>query len=303
MPFRVPAVSIAFSAAMLAASAGRLVEYNRDVRPILSDKCFACHGPDAAAKKIPFRLDREAAEKADLGGHRAIAEGDASASTLVQRITAEKPALRMPPVYSGLKLTDAEIETLKPWIEQGAKWQKHWSFIPPERKPLPAVGMKSWAKNSIDYFVLEQLERSGLKPSPEATRERLIRRVSFDLTGLPPTPAEVDAFLSDNSPNAYEKVVDRLLASPRYGERMAARWLDAARYADTNGYQFDGERVMWRWRDWVIDAFNRNQPFDQFAVEQIAGDLLPNATTAQKIATGFNRNHRANTEDGIVPEE
>ena len=156
---------------------------------------------------------------------------------------------------------------------------------------------------AIDRFVLERLEREGLTPSPEAGRETLMRRVSLDLTGLPPTPAEIDAFLNDKSPDAYEKVVDRLLASPRYGERMAVRWLDAARYADTNGYQFDGERVMWRWRDWVIEAFNRNQPFDQFTLEQIAGDMLPNATLEQKIATGFNRNHRANTEDGIVPEE
>ena len=160
-----------------------------------------------------------------------------------------------------------------------------------------------WPRNPIDYFILDRLEREGLAPSPEASRETLIRRVSLDLTGLPASPAEIDAFLRDKSPDAYEKVVDRLLASPRYGERMAARWLDAARYADSNGYQYDGERFMWRWRDWVIDAFNRNQPFDQFTLEQIAGDMLPNATPAQKIATGFNRNHRANTEDGIIPEE
>ncbi len=209
----------------------------------------------------------------------------------------------MPPVYSGLSLTAAEIETLRLWVAQGAKWEKHWSFIRSRAPRLPAVKNTAWPRNPIDYFVLERLEREGLAPSPEASRETLIRRVSLDLTGLPPTPAEVDAFLQDKSPNAYEKVVDRLLASPRYGERMAARWLDAARYADTNGYQYDGERVMWRWRDWVIDAFNRNQPFDQFTLEQIAGDMLPNATLAQKIATGFNRNHRANTEDGIIPEE
>src|SRR5581483_7107928 len=209
----------------------------------------------------------------------------------------------MPPAYSGLKLSDGEIETLRLWIAQGAKWQKHWSFIPPERPPLPKVSDAAWPRNPIDNFILARLDREGLKPSPAASRETLLRRVTLDLTGLPPTPAELDAFLADKSPNAYEKVVDRLLASPRYGERMAERWLDAARYADSNGYQYDGERFMWRWRDWVIDSFNRNQPFNQFTLEQIAGDMLPNATLSQKMATGFNRNHRANTEDGIVPEE
>src|SRR5581483_7186688 len=164
------------------------------------------------------------------------------------------------------------------WIQQGAKWQAHWSFIPPKRPELPAVQQKDWPRNAIDYFVLQRLEREGLKPSPEADRRTLIRRVSLDLTGLPPTPAEVAAFLADRSPNAYENVVDRYLASPHYGERMAFRWLEAARYADTNGYQTDGERFMWRWRDWVIDAYNRNLPFDQFTIQQLAGDLLPNPT-------------------------
>ena len=271
------------------------VEFNRDVRPIFSDKCYVCHGPDAAAKHVPFRLDSEQAAKADLGGgRRAIVEGDVEQSELVKRTAASRPALRMPPASSGLTLSPAEIETLREWVAEGAKWQKHWSFIPPVAPSKPA---------SIDSFVRQKLQREGLTPSPEANRETLIRRVSLDLTGLPPTPAEIDAFLKDRSPNAYEKVVDRLLASPRYGERMAFRWLDAARYADTNGYQFDGERIMWRWRDWVIDAFNRNLPFDQFARDQIAGDMLPNATLEQKMATGFNRNHRANTEDGIIPEE
>jgi hypothetical protein len=269
------------------------IEFNRDVRPILADKCFTCHGPDSG-KKLPLRLDSEAAAKADLGGGRhAVVDGHPESSELVQRITADKPAIRMPPAYSGLKLSDAEIATLRQWIAEGAVWQKHWSLIPPVRP----------TGSGIDYFVRARLEREGLKPSPEASKETLIRRVSLDLTGIPPTPAEVDAFLADKSPNAYERVVDRLLKSPRYGERMAARWLDAARYADTNGYQYDGERSMWRWRDWVINAFNRNQPFNQFALEQLAGDLLPNATRDQIIATGFNRNHRANTEDGIVPEE
>ncbi len=279
------------------------VEFNRDVRPILSDKCFHCHGADAAAKKIPLRLDSESAAKADLGGRRAIAPGHPETSELMRRITASGKPIQMPPAYSGLKLTSAEIDTLRDWIEQGAGWQRHWSFIAPVRPELPTVSRADWPKNPIDRFILQRLESEGLSPSPEAGRETLLRRASLDITGLPPTPAETAAFLGDRSVDSYEKAVDRLLSSPRYGERMAARWLDAARYADSNGYQFDGEREMWRWRDWVIDAFNRNQPFDQFTLDQIAGDMLPNATLPQKIATGFNRNHRANTEDGIIPEE
>jgi len=285
-------------------AADRTIEFNRDIRPILSDKCYRCHGSDATAKGIPLRLDSETAATADLGDNKhAIVPGNPESSQLVRRITAKDQAVRMPPAYSGLKLTEGEIETLRAWIAQGAKWQLHWSFIPPRRHPLPAVKNASWPRNPIDHFVLERLDREGLFPAPEASRETLLRRVSLDLTGLPPAPAEIDAFLKDKSDNSYTRAVDRLLASPRYGERMAARWLDAARYADTNGYQFDGERFMWRWRDSVIEAFNRNQPFSQFTLEQIAGDLLPNATLEQKIATGFNRNHRGNTEDGIIPEE
>ena len=279
------------------------VEFNRDIRPILSDKCFVCHGPDAAAKKIPFRLDSEAAAKADLGGRFAIIPGDPARSQLVVRISANKPALRMPPVYTGAKLEPHEIELLTQWVVEGAQWQSHWSFLPPMQAPLPEVKRRDWPRNAVDYFVLARLEREGLKPSGEASPATLIRRASLDVTGLPPTPEEVDAFLRDTAPDRYERLLDRLFASPRYGERMAGRWLDAARYADTNGYQTDAERFMWRWRDWVIDAFNRNMPFDRFAVEQIAGDLLPNASLEQKIATGFNRNHRGNSEGGIVPEE
>jgi hypothetical protein len=295
----------AWFAALVAAPlcAAPALEFNRDVRPILSDKCFACHGPDAATKGIPLRLDQEAAAKSAASGRPAIVPGDPEKSELFRRITHEKRGLRMPPAHSGVALTAAEIETLRAWIAQGAPWQKHWSFIPPRRPAPPQVTNAAWIRNPIDAFVLARLERENLAPSPEAPRETLLRRVSLDLTGLPPTLAELDAFLRDPSPEAYEKAVGRLLASPHYGERMAARWLDAARYADTNGYQFDGERSMWRWRDWVIDAFNRNQPFDQFTLEQIAGDLLPDATLEQRIATGFNRNHRANTEDGIIPEE
>jgi Protein of unknown function (DUF1553)/Protein of unknown function (DUF1549)/Concanavalin A-like lectin/glucanases superfamily/Planctomycete cytochrome C len=308
IPFRSqcakPCCTFLFFAISFSLTAGPSVEFNRDIRPILSDKCYTCHGPDAAAKHIPFRLDSEAAAKADLGGGRyAILPGNSDASLLIQRISEARPARRMPPVSTGIKLTDTEIETLRQWIAQGAVWQKHWSLIPPVRPPLPSVHNRVWPRNPIDSFVLQRLEREGLQPSREASRETLIRRASLDLTGLPPTLAEIDAFSNDDSLDAYEKVIDRLLASPRYGERMAFRWLDAARYADSNGYQYDGERVMWRWRDWVIDAFNRNQPFDQFALQQIAGDMLPNATLDQKIATGFNRNHRANTEDGIIPEE
>ena len=280
------------------------VEFNRDVRPILSDKCYICHGPDAKNKHIPFRLDHEEGAKAKLpDGKHAIVEGHPEQSEMVRRISAEKPAMRMPPAYTGTKLTPKEIETITTWVAQGAKWEKHWSFLPPKRYPPPQVKDAAWVRNPIDAFVLARLEKENLHPSPEADRETLIRRVALDLTGLSPTPAEIDAFLNDKSDRAYEKVVDRLLASPRYGERMAFDWLDAARYADTNGYQYDGGRDMWRWRDSVIAAYNRNEHFNQFALEQLAGDMLPNATLDQKIASGFNRNHRINTEDGIIPEE
>lgn len=280
------------------------IDFGRDIRPILSDKCFVCHGPDAVNNKSKLRFDTEAHAFADLGsGRRAIVRGDPKQSQLALRITAENKSLLMPPVYSGLKLTKQEIERLTEWIAQGAPWQQHWAFIAPQRPQVPKVNAGAWSRNAIDSFVLARLEKEGLQPSAEADRATLIRRVSFDLTGLPPTPQEIDDYVNDHSPNAYEKVVDRLLASERYGERMAFRWLDAARYADTNGYQVDGDREMWRWRDWVIEAFNRNMPFDQFTVEQLAGDLLPNPTLDQRIATAFNRNHRGNSEDGLVPEE
>ncbi len=275
----------------------RAINFNRDIRPILSDKCFACHGPDATAKQIKLRLDSEAAAMA------AIVRGQPDQSKLIKRITHKDETLRMPPADSGRSLTAQEIELLTEWIRQGATWQSHWSFVAPVRPALPAVKNTAWPQNAIDYFVLARLEKEGLQPSPEADKATLLRRVSFDLTGLPPTLQELDDFLNDNAPNAYEKVVDRLLASPRYGERMAFKWLDAARYADTNGYQVDGVREAWRWRDWVIEAFNQNKPFDQFTIEQLAGDLLPNATLDQRIATAFNRNHRINAEGGVVPEE
>jgi hypothetical protein len=280
------------------------VEFNKDIRPILSDKCFFCHGPDQANRMSKLRLDQEESAFGDLGnGRRGIVPGDPAASQVYLRIAHENAALRMPPAHSGHKLTDGEIRLIRRWIEEGAKWEGHWSFIPPKRRELPEVKQAGWARNPIDRFVLARLEREGLKPSPEADRTDLIRRLSFDMTGLPPTPAEIDAFLADQSPDAYEKLVDRLLNSPRYGERMATPWLNAARYADTNGYQTDAERDMWRWREWVIEAFNRNMPFDRFTVDQLAGDMLPNARLDQVIASGFNRNHRGNGEGGIIAEE
>jgi len=290
--------------AAAAADPPTTVEFNRDIRPLLSDRCYTCHGPDQANRKTKLRFDVEEVAKSDLGGRFALVAADPAKSEMIRRITSQDPVQRMPPAWAGHnRLGDRDIHLLRRWIEQGARWEKHWSLIPPRRRVLPEVKDKSWSRNAIDPFVLERLEREGMKPSPEAGRERLIRRAALDLTGLPPEPAEVDAFLADRSPDAYEKLVDGLLESPRYGERMAARWLDAARYADTNGYQTDAERFMWRWRDWVIEAFNRNQPFDLFTLEQIAGDMLPNATLDQKIATGFNRNHRGNGEGGIIPEE
>ncbi len=298
-----PAVSPSASPSQPRTAPVAPVDFNRDVRPLLSENCFTCHGPDANQRQGNLRLDLREGALADLGGRRAVVPGQPARSELLRRLLTHDADLRMPPAATGKRLTTAQVETLRRWIAQGAKWQQHWSLIPPVRPPLPAVKQKSWPRNALDTFVLARLEREGLKPSPEADRATLIRRVSLDLTGIPPTPREVDAFLADRSPDAYEKVVGRLLASPRFGERMAARWLDAARYADTNGYQSDGERHMWRWRDWVIDAYNQDMPYDRFTVEQIAGDLLPNATLEQKIASGFNRNHRGNGEGGIIPEE
>jgi mono/diheme cytochrome c family protein len=279
------------------------VEFNRDIRPILSDNCFSCHGPDKAKRKAKLRLDTEEGAFADLGGRRALVPGDPARSELIARVTAEDETERMPPPASGRKLTPQQIDLLRRWVAEGAKWQKHWTFLAPRRPPLPAVRNLLWERDPIDAFVLARLEREGLAPSPEAGKETLIRRVSLDLTGLPPTPAEVDAFLADASPGAYEKAVDRLLASPRYGEHMAVEWLDAARYADTNGYQGDNTRTLWPWRDWLIGALNRNMPFDQFTIEQIAGDLLPGAGREQKVATGLHRNHMINGEGGRIAEE
>ena len=281
----------------------RVVDFAREVRPILSDNCFSCHGPDEGTRQRGLRLDvREGLfeDRGRLGGPVVVA-GAAADSRLFQRLVTESSRLRMP--RGADPLTGEQIETLRLWIDQGAEWETHWAFIPPERPALPPVSDPEWVRNPIDAFILSRLDAEGLGPSAEADRATLLRRVTLDLTGLPPTPAELAAFLGDDSPDAYEKAVDRLLGSPRYGERMASEWLDAARYADTNGYQTDGERSMWRWRDWVIDAYNANMPFDRFTIEQIAGDMLPGATRDQRIATAFNRNHSQNGEGGIVVDE
>lgn len=232
-----------------------------------------------------------------------IVGGDSAHSRMYLRVSNPNEAMRMPPAYSGHKLTPAQIDLIKAWIDQGAKWETHWAFLPPVPPELPEVTAKNWARNPIDRFVLAKLEKENLQPQPEAAKAVLLRRVTFDLTGLPPTPSELKAFLNDQSPNAYQKVVDRLLASPHYGERMAMQWLDFARYADTHGYHIDSAREMWPWRDWLIGAFNQNMPYDEFTIEQIAGDLLPDATQSQKIASGFNRNHMINFEGGAIPEE
>ena len=279
------------------------IAFNRDIRPILSDKCFACHGPDKSKRLSALRLDTEEGVRADLGGRSAIVPGHPEKSELIARLTTDDDARRMPPAYGGKKLSAPEIELFQRWVREGAEWQQHWSFLTPRRAKAPPVEPRDWAKNDIDRFVLARLRKEGLSPAVETDRATLLRRVSLDLTGLPPTPEELDAFIADDSPQAYEKVVERLLASPRYGERMAVRWLDAARYADTNGYQTDAERSMWRWRDWVIEAFNDNMPFDRFTIEQLAGDMLPNATLDQQIASAFNRNHRGNGEGGIIDAE
>jgi mono/diheme cytochrome c family protein len=290
-------------ASPLPASAEPL-RYNRDIRPILSDACFACHGPDTANQKGGLRLDmREPALQPAKSGAAAIVPGDASKSELITRIESRDKDELMPPPKAHKTVTPEQRAKLRQWITEGAAYEKHWAFIPPSPAEPPAVKHPDWPRHALDRFVLNRLEAAGLPPSPEAPKEALIRRVTLDLTGLPPTPAEVDAFLADAAPEAYERVVDRLLKSPHYGERMAVDWLDAARYADTNGYQVDRDRELWPWRDWVIRAFNDNKKFDQFTIEQIAGDLLPEATLEQKIATGFHRNHMLNEEGGVIGDE
>jgi mono/diheme cytochrome c family protein len=283
---------------LLSSAAEKPVDFNRDIRPILSDNCFTCHGPDEKRRMAGVRLDTRD------GAMAVVTPGQPDKSRVYVRVSHPDPKRRMPPPASGHKLTDEQIAKVKRWIEQGAEYRIHWAYEAPKRLDPPAALKSSkWVRNPIDQFVLARLEKEGLHPSQEADRPTLLRRLSFDLTGLPPTPAEVDAFVKDRAPNAYEKQVDRLLASPHYGERMAMQWLDLARYADTHGFHIDSHRDMWPWRDWVIRAFNTNMPFDRFTVEQIAGDLLPDATVDQRIASGFNRNHMINYEGGAIEEE
>ncbi|HLX44616.1 MAG TPA: DUF1549 domain-containing protein, partial [Bryobacteraceae bacterium] len=276
------------------------VNFDRQIRSIFSDRCFACHGPDEKQRMAKLRLDVK-----DGGAfeHQLVVPGDSKQSALFQRISSDKPGIRMPPASAGNPLTSAQIELIGKWIDQGARWENHWAYVAPVRPDVPQVSGAAWVRNPIDAFVLARLDREALKPSAEADKSTLIRRVTLDLTGLPPTVAELNAFTADKSPDAYEKLVDRLLHSPRYGERMAMQWLDLARYADTHGYHIDSSREMWHWRDWVIRAFNDNMPFNRFTIEQLAGDLLPGSTDAQKIASGFNRNHMINFEGGAIPEE
>ena len=283
------------------ANAADRVDFNRDVRPILSENCFRCHGPDEKQQKGKLRLDTRAGAIAKV-----IVPNDPAKSEFVRRILTSEAAEHMPPLDSGKKLTAAQADVLKRWVEQGAEYQGHWAFIAPVRPDLPKIANEPWARNPVDRFIAARLAKEGLKPSTEADPATLIRRVTLDLTGLPPSIAEVDAFVKEYAAKpqvAYEALVDRLLASPRYGERMALDWLDAARYADTHGYHIDSGRNMTRWREYVIDAFNNNKPFDQFTIEQLAGDLLPNATIEQKVASGFNRNHMINFEGGAIPAE
>jgi mono/diheme cytochrome c family protein len=287
------------SAGVSAGPTGPAISFDRQIRPILAENCFACHGPDAKQRKAKLRLDLKEAAL----GSGVIVPGKSGESELYSRVSSDDAQQRMPPKKTGKRLTAAQIALLRQWIDQGAPWTKHWAFERPQRPPVPAMQNKAWARNAIDHFIGARLDREGLTPPPEADRVTLIRRVTLDLTGLPPTPREVDTFLADTRAGAYERLVDRLLDSPRFGERMALDWLDAARFADTHGYHIDSGRDMTPWRDWVIAAFNHNLPFDQFTVEQLAGDLLPNATLEQRIASGFNRNHMINFEGGAIPEE
>ena len=298
-------LSALFLSHLLGASASEdsKVDFQRQIRPLLSNACFQYHGPDAKTRVAGLRLDlREALFQSQASGVP-IAPGEPERSLIYQRITHPDVTRRMPPEYSHKELSGKQIDLVRRWIKQGAVWQQHWSFVPLQRPTLPRVNDSSWAKHGMDYFVLQRLERESLGPSAAAERSRILRRVTLDLTGLPPTLEELDAFLADRSADAYQKVVDRLLASPRYGERMAVVWLDLARYADTDGYQDDEPRIMWRWRDWLIDALNNNMPFDQFTIEQLAGDLIPKARPDQQLATGFLRNNRVNGKGGSIADE
>jgi hypothetical protein len=288
-----------------ASTAKRKIDYNREVRPILTKNCFACHGQDEAKRAKGLRLDvRDSALKPLKNGDVAIVAGDPDSSELIARVTEEDETLRMPPKKTGNRLTPTDAEILRRWIEQGAEYARHWALIPPEAQPLPKVRDAAWPKNGIDFWILQRLEKEGLKPSPEADGYTLLRRASLDLRGLPPTPEEVERFVRDKAPGAYERAVDRFLDDSAYGERWARMWLDLARYADSAGYGSDPLRPnIWPYRDWVINAFNRNLPYDRFTLLQIAGDLLPNPSLDDKIATAFHRNTMTNTEGGTDDEE
>lgn len=287
-----------------AGDADKKIDFGRQIRPLLSDNCFHCHGPDEKTRKAKLRLDtKDGLLGKTRDGKAIVLPGKSAESELIARLHPDDASELMPPVKSGKKLSADQQRLLKDWVDQGAPWSDHWAFVAPKRPDVPKTSNDAWVRNPIDAFVLARLDREKLSPAAEADKTTLIRRASLDLTGLPPTPAEIDAFLADKSADAYEKVVDRLLASSHYGERMAMNWLDYARFADSNGFQTDSSRGMWPWRDWVIDAYNRNMPFDQFTVEQLAGDLLPNATRSQQVATGFHRNPRLNGEAGLIQKE
>ncbi len=277
------------------------VDFQRQIRPLLADRCFTCHGPDDATREADLRLDVREAAFADRGGYAAVVPGASDDSELLRRVS--DPDDPMPPRGAGEPLTADEVALVERWIDEGAPWSEHWAFVAPVRPEPPAVERADWPAGDVDRFVLARLEAAGLAPSPEAARETLARRVTLDLTGLPPALDELDAFLADDAPGAYERLVDRLLASPRFGEALAREWLDAARYGDTHGFHFDNERSLWPWRDWVIDAFNDNKPFDAFTVEQLAGDLLAGPTTDQLVATGFNRCNPTTGEGGLIEDE
>ncbi|MCA9232246.1 MAG: PSD1 domain-containing protein [Planctomycetales bacterium] len=279
------------------------MDFRSQVRPILSNKCVFCHGPDAEERQAELRLDTADGLQADLGGYQAVQPGEPERSAIIERITSIDPDVQMPPPDSGKSLSASEIEVIKRWISEGAKWSDHWAYVRPSRTTPPSPGRGDWSLNWIDDFVLARLETEGLQPAPEADRVTLIRRLSFDLTGLPPKPEEVDEFVADKDPQAYEKLVDRLIASERYGERMAVYWLDLVRFADTVGYHGDQDHNISPYRDYVIDAFNDNMPLDQFTREQLAGDLLPGSTTVQKIASGYNRLLQTSHEGGVQPKE
>jgi len=284
-----------------------VVSYNFNIRPILSDKCFKCHGPDANKRQANLRLDMPESAYAALKDEpdkHALVPGDPGASELYRRITTSDSSEMMPSLKSNLKpLSSYEVKLIKKWIKQGAKYEKHWAFVPPKLPQIPEVEDKSWPKNTIDYFVLHKQEQKGFKPNPEADKERLLKRLSLDLNGLPPDVALMDRFLADKGPDAYERMVDELMARPQYGEKMALRWMDIARYADSHGYQDDNYRTQWPWRDWVMHAYNENLSYKDFITWQLAGDLIPNHTQEQLLATGFNRNHKITEEGGVIDEE